>query len=198
MGQIFSALMSYFSANREKEYKIVIVGLDNAGKTTTLYKLHLGEVVQTQPTIGSNVEAVVHDNVSFEVWDLGGQSSLRNAWQSYYKSSDAMVLMVDSTDRGRMNLSKQELFKMLDAEEVKNNPKCCVLVFANKQDLPDAMTVVELTETLGLDTIANRDWHVQACCALSGMGLNEGLSWITAKVTGSGSTDGISTFLGGS
>ena len=120
MGQIFSALMSYFSANQEKEYKIVIVGLDNAGKTTTLYKLHLGEVVQTQPTIGSNVEAVVHDNVSFEVWDLGGQSSLRNAWQSYYKSSDAMVLMVDSTDRGRMNLSKQELFKMLDAEEVKN------------------------------------------------------------------------------
>ena len=63
MGQIFSALMSYFSANQEKEYKIVIVGLDNAGKTTTLYKLHLGEVVQTQPTIGSNVEAVVHENV---------------------------------------------------------------------------------------------------------------------------------------
>ena len=144
---------------QEKEYKIVIVGLDNAGKTTTLYKLPW-EVVQTQPTIGSNVEAVVHDNVSFEVWDLGGQSSLRNAWQSYYKSSDAMVLMVDSTDRGRMNLSKQELFKMLDAEEVKNNPKCCVLVFANKQDLPDAKTVVELTETPGLDTIANRDWHV--------------------------------------
>ena len=85
---------------------------------------------------------------------------------------------------------------MLDAEEVKNNPKCCVLVFANKQDLPDAMTVVELTETLGLDTIANRDWHVQACCALSGMGLNEGLSWIAAKVTGGGA-DGISTVMGG-
>ena len=197
MGALFSVLKHYFSsaADKAREFKIVIVGLDNAGKTTTLYKMHLGEVVQTQPTIGSNVEAVKHDNVSFEVWDLGGQSSLRTQWESYYKGCDAMILMVDSTDRGRMNLSKQELFKMLDAEEVKQNPKCCVLVFANKQDLPDAMTVVELTETLSLDTIIDRDWHVQACCALTGDGLNDGLSWVAHKVTGNG-VDSFSTFLG--
>lgn len=65
MGALFSALISAFWPSAPK--KIVLVGLDNAGKTTTLYKLHLGEVVLTQPTIGSNVEEVVYKNITFEV-----------------------------------------------------------------------------------------------------------------------------------
>ena len=65
MGVLFSRL--WFSLFPAKEYKIVMVGLDNAGKTTTLYKLHLGDVVSTQPTVGSNVEEVVFKNIRFEV-----------------------------------------------------------------------------------------------------------------------------------
>ena len=191
MGGIFSALLSLMGFDRStnnREYKVVIVGLDNAGKTTTLYKLHLGEVVQTQPTIGSNVEVVTHENVTFEVWDVGGQQSLRNAWPSYYNSADSVVLMVDSTDRARMHLCKKELERLVvESEGMRSNSECCVLVFANKQDLPDAMTVVELTEVLGLDKITSRDWHVQACCALTGDGLREGLAWIANKVKGGGS-----------
>lgn len=130
MGALFSALIGVFWPSAPK--KIVIVGLDNAGKTTTLYKLHLGEVVLTQPTIGSNVEEVVYKNITFEVrlragrtrccggvpreslphpslsqcWDLGGQQTLRQSWSTYYKNTDAVIIMIDSTDRARMGLIK--------------------------------------------------------------------------------------------
>eukprot|EP00227_Mantoniella_beaufortii_P011712 CAMPEP_0197577646 /NCGR_PEP_ID=MMETSP1326-20131121/2200_1 /TAXON_ID=1155430 /ORGANISM="Genus nov. species nov., Strain RCC2288" /LENGTH=164 /DNA_ID=CAMNT_0043140745 /DNA_START=201 /DNA_END=692 /DNA_ORIENTATION=+ len=163
MGALFSALMSLVSARQE--YKLVIVGLDNAGKTTTLYKLHLGEVVMTQPTIGSNVEEVRYKNVHFEVWDLGGQQTLRNSWQSYYRNAAAVIMMVDSTDRGRMGLVKDELFMLLGCEELSGSS---VLVLANKQDLPDAMTVAELSEALQLHTIKGHEWHIQSACALTG------------------------------
>jgi ADP-ribosylation factor-like protein 5B len=105
MGAIFSALMSMLNSNQQ--HKLIIVGLDNAGKTTTLYKLHLGEVVMTQPTIGSNVEEVKCGNVSFEVWDLGGQTTLRQSWSSYYRDTAAVIMMVDSTDRARVGLGKE-------------------------------------------------------------------------------------------
>lgn len=65
MGQIVSAFYSWF--NTDREYKVLLVGLDNAGKTTTLYQMHLGQAIETQPTIGSNVETVRHKNVHFEV-----------------------------------------------------------------------------------------------------------------------------------
>lgn len=116
MGALFSALM--YMLNPRQEYKLIIVGLDNAGKTTTLYKLHLGEVVMTQPTIGSNVENVKFNNIHFEVWDLGGQATLRNSWQSYYRNTAAVIIVVDSTDRGRMHLVKEELFRLLGCEEL--------------------------------------------------------------------------------
>ena len=102
MGQIVSSLLGWFSSNRE--HKVLLVGLDNAGKTTTLYQLHLGESIETRPTIGSNVETVKHKNVHFEVWDLGGQATLRPSWVTFYKATDAVVVVVDSTDRARMDL----------------------------------------------------------------------------------------------
>ena len=82
------------------------VGLDNAGKTTTLYKLHLGEAVITQPTAGSNVEQIKYKNLQFEVWDLGGQANLRPSWATYYRTTDALIMVVDSTDRARIGIAK--------------------------------------------------------------------------------------------
>jgi len=164
-----------------KEYKIVMVGLDNAGKTTTLYKLHLGEVIRTQPTVGSNVEQVRHKNLTFEIWDLGGQANLRPSWTTYYRSTDAVILVVDSTDRARTAILKAELFTLLDHEDLTS---ACLLVFANKQDLKDAMSAAELTDSLALHTIKRQDWHVQACSAVTGDGLAEGLGWIAQRVSG--------------
>jgi ADP-ribosylation factor-like protein 5B len=161
------------------QYKICLVGLNNAGKTTTLFKLHLGEVVETQPTIGSNVEEVVHDNVHFQVWDLGGQDSLRSAWSTYYVNTHAVILVVDSTDRKRIGVVTHELNKLLAHDDLKN---AVLLVFANKQDCKEKMTAAQIAQELELHKIKDHAWHIQACCALTGDGLYEGIDWITQKV----------------
>ena len=97
MGYFLSKLWKKL-VHKDKEYKIIIVGLHNAGKTTILYKLALNEVVITQPTIGSNVEEVTHQNVKLQVWDLGGQESLRSAWDAYYENAEAVIYVVDSAE----------------------------------------------------------------------------------------------------
>ncbi|XP_058212082.1 uncharacterized protein LOC131324223 [Rhododendron vialii] len=177
------ALMSkfWFMLFPAKEYKICVVGLDNAGKTTTLYKLHLGEVVTTHPTVGSNVEELVYKNIRFEVWDLGGQDRLRTSWATYYRGTHAVIVVIDSTDRARIGIMKDELFRLLPHEDLQNS---VVLIFANKQDIKDAMTPAEITDALSLHSIKNQDWHIQACCALTGEGLYDGLGWIAQRVTG--------------
>eukprot|EP01027_Heterolobosea_sp_BB2_P010835 GEZU01015844.1.p1 GENE.GEZU01015844.1~~GEZU01015844.1.p1 ORF type:complete len:222 (-),score=42.71 GEZU01015844.1:43-708(-) len=177
MGVYFSKLWSKLFG--EHEVKIIIVGLNNAGKTTTLYKLHLGEVVETQPTIGSNVEEVQHKNVRFQVWDLGGQESLRPTWSVYYVNTQAVIMVVDSTDRERIHIVKEELFRLLTHEDLKNVK---LLVFANKQDLKEAMPPAEISQKLGLHNIKDNDWHIQACCALTGQGLYDGLDWIVERL----------------
>eukprot|EP00803_Ostreobium_quekettii_P010698 evm.model.scf_813.1 EVM.evm.TU.scf_813.1 scf_813:5259-7070(-) len=177
MGQSVSSLWSYWFPN--KEYRLVMVGLDNAGKTTTLYKLLLGEVVVSQPTVGSNVEQIPYKNLTFEIWDLGGQANLRASWAAYLRSTDAVVMVVDSTDRARIGITKAELFALLVNQDIVNVP---VLVLANKQDLKDAMDMAELSQALALHTIKQHDWHIQPSCALTGEGLLDGLGWIAQKL----------------
>merc|ERR1711913_116084 len=109
------------------------VGLDAAGKTTILYKLKLGEVVTTIPTIGFNVETVTYKNLTFTVWDVGGQDKLRPLWRHYYDGTDGLIFVVDSNDRDRIGDAKAELHKILSEDAMRH---ACVLVFANKQDLP--------------------------------------------------------------
>ncbi|KAG1368693.1 ADP-ribosylation factor-like protein 5 [Cocos nucifera] len=175
----------WFTLFPAKEYKIVVVGLDNAGKTTTLYRLHLGEAVTTTPTVGSNVEEVVYKNVRFEVWDLGGQERLRASWVTYYHGTHAVIVVIDSTDRARISIMKDELFRLLQHGDLEHS---VVLVFANKQDRKDAMSPAEITDALALHSIKNHDWHIQACCALKGEGLYDGLGWIAQQVGGGRAT----------
>mmetsp|Transcript_99483 Transcript_99483/g.276835 ORF Transcript_99483/g.276835 Transcript_99483/m.276835 type:complete len:219 (+) Transcript_99483:116-772(+) len=161
------------------ECKIVIVGLNNAGKTTILYKLHLGQVVLTQPTIGSNVEEVKHDGLTFMVWDLGGQETLRASWSTYFEDTDAIVFVVDSNDQENMVLAKMELFNVVLHEDLRH---ACLLVLANKQDIQGCRNAGEITEDLALHTIRTHEWQIQSCCALTGEGLQEGLTWIAGRV----------------
>jgi len=177
MGVLFSKL--WHKLFHFDEFKAIIVGLNNAGKTTTLYKLLLDEVVVTTPTIGGNVEEVVYKNVRFLMWDIGGQESLRASWHTYYINTHAVIMVVDSTDRERMAITKQELHKMLTHEHLKN---AVVLVVANKQDLKGAMTEAEVSDALGLSSIKDHQYHIQACCALTGEGLYKGMDWLTDKV----------------
>jgi ADP-ribosylation factor protein 1 len=159
--------------------RILMIGLDNSGKTTALYFLKLGEVISTTPTIGFNVETVVYKNVSFTVWDIGGQDKIRSLWRHYYTNCTGIIFVVDSTDETRMDESSLELEKVLKEEEVAN---ACLLVLANKQDMPQALQVKEVTNRLGLHDIRNRPWHVQSTCARSGEGLYEGLEWLSKAI----------------
>merc|ERR1712134_254603 len=145
MGNFFSNLFS--SLFGQKELRILILGLDGAGKTTILYRLQVGEVVTTIPTIGFNVETVTYKNLKFQVWDLGGQTSIRPYWRCYFSNTDAIIYVVDSCDRDRMGISKQELVSMLEEEELRNS---ILLVFANKQDMEQALTPAEVATELGL------------------------------------------------
>eukprot|EP01038_Epipyxis_sp_PR26KG_P010147 gene10147-13650_t len=163
----------------KKEMRILMVGLDAAGKTTILYKLKLGEVVTTIPTIGFNVETVEYKNISFTVWDVGGQDKIRPLWRHYYQNTQGLIFVVDSNDRDRIDAARDELHRMLNEDELRDS---ILLVFANKQDLPNAMSAAEMTDKLGLQTLRHRQWYIQACCATTGDGLYEGLDWLSATL----------------
>jgi len=165
----------------KKEARILMVGLDAAGKTTVLYKLKLGELVTTIPTIGFNVETVQYKNIHFTVWDVGGQDKIRPLWRHYYQNTQAVIFVVDSNDRERVGEAAEELQKMLREDELR---EAAVLVLANKQDLPNAMSVAEVTDKLGLHSMRNRKWYIQATCATSGDGLYEGLDWLAHTLQG--------------
>jgi small GTP-binding protein len=178
MGSLFSKVWQRMVGTREM--RILMVGLDAAGKTTILYKLKLGEVVNTIPTIGFNVETVEYKNISFNVWDVGGQDKIRLLWRHYYTNTQGLIYVVDSNDRERIEENREELHKMLAEEELRD---AVLLVFANKQDLPGALTCPEITDKLGLHTIRGRTWFIQSTCAVRGDGLYEGLDWLSKSVT---------------
>jgi len=186
MGGAFSKVWSKLFS--KKEMRILMVGLDAAGKTTILFKLKLGDVVTTIPTVGFNVETVEYKNISFTVWDVGGQDKIRPLWRHYYQNTQAIIFVVDSNDRERIddsrdyeNSAKDELHRMLAEDELRD---AVLLVFANKQDLPGAMKVSDVTERLGLNKIRNRQWYIQGSSAPNGDGLYEGLDWLTQVLEG--------------
>jgi len=174
-GKLFKRLFS------KKDMRILMVGLDAAGKTTILYKLKLGEIVTTIPTIGFNVETVEYKNINFTVWDVGGQDKIRPLWRHYFQNTQGLIFVVDSNDRERVNEAHEELNKMLNEDELR---EAAVLIFANKQDLPNAMSVAEITDKLGLHSLRSRKWYIQSTCATSGDGLYEGLDWLSNVLSG--------------
>merc|ERR1712032_195527 len=178
MGGIFSSILDRLVSKQAK--KIVMVGLDAAGKTTVLYNMRLGEVVTTVPTIGFNVETVEYKNISFTVWDIGGQDKIRKLWSYYYQGTDAAIFIIDSSDRDRIEEAREELFRMLDDEEMRD---AGLLVFANKQDLRGAMDASEVADKLGLRKLQNRRWYIQSASATRGDGLTEGLDWLSKTVS---------------
>ncbi|XP_068606454.1 ADP-ribosylation factor 2a [Brachionichthys hirsutus] len=176
MGGFASLLSRLFS---KKEMRILMVGLDAAGKTTILYKLKLGEIVTTIPTIGFNVETVEYKNISFTVWDVGGQDKIRPLWRHYFQNTQGLIFVVDSNDKERISEASDELKRMLSEDELRD---AVLLVFANKQDLPNAMSTTDITEKMGLHCLRSRKWHLQSTCATTGDGLYEGLDWLSEQL----------------
>ena len=177
MSEAFKNLLSTFA---DRHAKILMLGLDAAGKTTVLYKLKLNEMVTTIPTIGFNVETVNPvKNVSFTVWDVGGQDKIRPLWRHYFVGCEGLIYVVDSSDRSRFNEAKEELDWILESDEMTGVP---LVILANKQDLPQAASPSDLSVKLGLDKVRNRKWHIQGTSAISGDGVYDAMHELSTLV----------------
>lgn len=148
------------------------------GKTTILYNFKLNEIVDTMPTIGFNVENFQYRKLSMTAWDIGGQDKIRPLWQHYFTNTDAIIFVVDSADGTRIAEAKQELHKVLSHEALQ---RCKVLIYANKQDLPNALNAQQVAAQMGLNSL-RQDWYVQPCVGKSVEGLYEGLDWLNNKL----------------
>ena len=147
-----------------RETRCLMLGLDASGKTTILYKLKLGEIVNTIPTIGFNVETIEARTAgNFTIWDVGGNSRIRALWRHYLQNTEVVIWVVDSSDAGRFSESKDELHRILGEDELKD---ARLLVIANKQDLPNAKSVAEVCDAHGLSQIRGRDWFICGACTI--------------------------------
>ena len=134
----------------ETEARLLVLGLDNSGKTTILKKLSEEEIQHVAPTQGFNIKSLSHGDFKLNVWDIGGQKSIRPYWRNYFDSTDALIYVIDSSDRRRMEETGVELNQLLDEEKLAGIP---LLIFANKQDLLNALSAQEITTGLNLHAI---------------------------------------------
>ncbi|KAM5171971.1 ADP-ribosylation factor-like protein 3 [Mantella aurantiaca] len=185
MGEVQKGLMSLVEELRKVEHlndngvRIVLLGLDNAGKTTILTRLALEEASSITPTQGFNIKSVQSQGLKLSVWDIGGQRSIRSHWKRYLGSTDLLIYVVDSADRKRFEETGQELAELVGEDSLLGVP---LLVFANKQDLLTAASAADIAAGLNLHTYRDRTWQIQACSALSGEGIQDGMNWICKNI----------------
>ncbi|XP_028841644.1 ADP-ribosylation factor-like protein 4D isoform X2 [Denticeps clupeoides] len=155
---------------------VAMVGLDSAGKTTILYRMKFNDFLQAIPTKGFNHEDIIFGrskSISLGVWDVGGQEKLRPLWRSYLRHMDGLVFVVDSNDKERLEEAKVEFQRIAQAPESQGLP---ILVLANKQDLPQALSVFDVEKALRLCELGSDTmYHTEACNAMDWNALNHGL-----------------------
>ncbi|KAJ9437210.1 ADP-ribosylation factor-like protein 3 [Diplonema papillatum] len=159
----------------DKEARILVLGLDNAGKTCCLKRLSDEETENVMPTKGFNIKSLSQEGFKLNVWDVGGQRIIRPYWRNYFQETDAVLYVVDSADQKRLDETSLELSLLLEEEKLAG---CPVLVLANKQDLLKALSSDEISQALKLHTLRDRAWKIQACSAKTGEGLASGMEWI--------------------
>ncbi|PWN19022.1 Arf-domain-containing protein [Microstroma glucosiphilum] len=169
------------SAHRERQLRLLFLGLDNSGKSTILKRLlHSPDWDRLSPTLGFDIVSLSHPPYTLNIWDIGGQRTLRPYWRNYFERTDALVWVVDSGDRTRMKECREELWELMVREE--RLATCSLLVLANKQDLPGAMSSEEIREVLGLEELlrvrGGGEGRILPCSAVKEMGYQEGLQWV--------------------
>ncbi|XP_062405390.1 ADP-ribosylation factor-like protein 3 [Sardina pilchardus] len=169
------SVLQKLKGSSEQELRIVLLGLDNAGKTTLLKSLASEDVSTITPTQGFNIKSVASHGMKLNVWDIGGQRKIRTFWKKYLENTDLLIYVIDSADKKRFEETGLELAELIDEENLKGVP---VLIFANKQDLATASPASEIAEGLNLHTYRDRVWQIQACSAVSGEGVQDGMNWI--------------------
>ncbi|EFC49396.1 ARF/SAR family small GTPase [Naegleria gruberi] len=195
-------LMSILKKLREQErqMRVLILGLDNAGKTTIVKKLKNQPLDEISPTLGFNIDTIYYEkdaskdvaqtptNNTFKVnfWDIGGQKSIRSYWRNYFENTDGLIWVIDSADTDRLEDCKRELNLLLGEEKLAG---ASLLILANKSDLDNALSVSDIAKFLGLEqlsqtteTTTTRHIHVERCSAITGEGISEGIDWIVDDI----------------
>ncbi|KAJ2559880.1 ADP-ribosylation factor-like protein 2 [Coemansia sp. RSA 1933] len=164
---------------KEKEVRILVLGLDNAGKTTIMKRV-TGEPIDTiSPTLGFNITTLELDGYKVNFWDVGGQRTIRAYWRNYFEQTDGIIWVVDSADRQRIDLCRQELAALLKQDRLAG---AALLVFANKQDIQGAMSEDAIRGALELDSLDTHHWAIHACSAVTGDNLLDGIKWIVDDI----------------
>ncbi|XP_026169666.1 ADP-ribosylation factor-like protein 14 [Mastacembelus armatus] len=161
--------------SKQPAAQVLLLGLDNSGKSTLLYKLKHNACVGTVPTIGFNVEMFDarknRKSIALTLWDIGGQRKMREHWKSFHQDAGAVVFVVDSSDRKRLDEARRELENTLRSDQLRGR---AVVLVANKQDVNGALTATEIKDKFNLrKTCSDRDWFVQPCSASTGFGVEE-------------------------
>merc|ERR1711871_1588887 len=183
MGTIFVQRMGLLSLLRglkksETEVRILMLGLDYSGKTTILKRLSDEDITHVTPTQGFNIKSLMHEGFKLNVWDIGGQKTIRPYWKNYFENTDALIYVVDSSDRRRLEEAAMELSELLEEDKLAGIP---VLCFANKQDLMNATAADELVAAMDLISVKDRPWQIQPCSAKTGEGLQDGMEWVVKQ-----------------
>ena len=164
----------------KKEPNILILGLDNAGKTTLLNCLTNQDVKNVESTKGVNAKSINCCGINLNVYDLGGQKAIREYWQYYYENIDGLIYVIDASDEGRMDECNESFQQLLNEEKLKN---VSVLVYGNKADLENCLEPDTIIEKLKMNDIRGRDWAIYACSALKGTGVKDGIKWLFEKLS---------------
>ena len=178
----FDALASWLGV-KKKEVNVMVLGLDNSGKTTIInhFKPPESKSHDIVPTVGFNVEKFKMKSLAFTAFDMSGQGRYRNLWEQYYRECDGIIFVIDSSDKLRMVVAKDELDQLLQHSELKSR-RIPVLFFANKMDDRNAVTSVKCSHLMGLENLSDKPWHICASNALTGDGLHEGVDWLTDQL----------------
>ena len=163
----------------ERELRILMVGLDNAGKTTIVKRVNGEDIGSVSPTLGFNIKSMRYKGYALNIWDVGGQKTLRSYWRNYFETTDGLVWVVDSADHRRLEDCKEELHALLAEEKLVG---ATLLILANKQDIPGALSTELITNILDLEKMESRHWHIEGCSAVTGEGLLHGLDWCAQDI----------------
>eukprot|EP00759_Apiculatamorpha_spiralis_P028660 PhF_6_TR3116/c0_g1_i1/m.4538/K07944/ARL3; ADP-ribosylation factor-like protein 3 len=163
-----------------KEARLLILGLDNSGKTSILKKLSEEDISHIMPTQGFNVKTLNSPGFKLNVWDIGGQRAIRPYWRNYYADTNGLVFVIDAADTNRLEEAGTELHQLLEEEQLSGVP---LLVFANKQDLVNATPPKDIAELMQLPALKDRAWQIQGCSAKTSGGLQDGLDWLVKHLT---------------